>query len=79
MKNSLDSIKQLEHGSDDYETRNLIIDKINELIYVINQYSDIIKELSNSKCVNSVKYVNSTKINEIDVSDYESEFTKPAF
>lgn len=79
MNNALDIIKKLEHGSNDYETRNLIIDKINELIYVINQHSDTIKELSNSKCVNSVKYVNNIKIDEIGVSDYESEFTKRTF
>lgn len=58
MKNSLGNIKQLEHGSDEYETRNLIIDKINELIYVINQHSAIIKEAINPKCVDNIKYGN---------------------
>lgn len=58
MNNALDSIKKLECGCDDYETRNIFIDKINELIYVINQHSGIIKEVINTKCVDNIKYGN---------------------
>lgn len=56
MNNALYSIKKLEFGCDDYETINLIVDKINELIYVINQSSGIIKEVVNTKCAGNIKY-----------------------